>query len=182
MSWRLAVLLGLAIRLAKELSAFGLATTWSWGLKVSKYQDFFQTDASINPGNSGGPLFNLDGEVIGLNTAIASNSGGSDGIGFAIPINMVMRIVTDLIDVGYVKRGFLGVSMDGSFSPSKALDMGFDRGHGALISAVTPGSPADLAGLRENDLVIEFNGRKVLNDSHLVTLAELGPNRRKRFR
>lgn len=138
-----------------------------------KYQDFFQTDASINPGNSGGPLFNLDGEVIGLNTAIASNSGGSDGIGFAIPINMVMRIVTDLIDVGYVKRGFLGVSMDGSFSPGKALEMGFNRGHGALISAVTPGSPAGLAGLRENDLVIEFNGRKVLNDSHLVTLVSL---------
>lgn len=138
-----------------------------------KYQDFFQTDASINPGNSGGPLFNLDGEVIGLNTAIASNSGGSDGIGFAIPINMVMRIVTDLIDVGYVKRGFLGVSMDGSFSPRKALEMGFNRGHGALISAVTPGSPAGLAGIRENDLVIEFNGRKVLNDSHLVTLVSL---------
>lgn len=138
-----------------------------------KYQDFFQTDASINPGNSGGPLFNLDGEVIGLNTAIASNSGGSDGIGFAIPINMVMRIVTDLVDIGYVRRGFLGVSMDGSFSPSKALEMGFNRGHGALISAVTPGSPADLAGLRENDLVVEFNGRKVLNDSHLVTLVSV---------
>lgn len=142
-----------------------------------KYQDFFQTDASINPGNSGGPLFNLDGEVIGLNTAIASNSGGSDGIGFAIPINMVMRIVTDLVDLGYVKRGFLGVSMDGSFSPRKALEMGFNRGHGALISAVTPGSPADDAGIKENDLVIEFNGRKVLDDSHLVTqvsLAKMG--------
>ncbi|MFO0264927.1 MAG: S1C family serine protease [Planctomycetota bacterium] len=142
-----------------------------------KYQDFFQTDASINPGNSGGPLFNLDGEVIGMNTAIASNSGGSDGIGFAIPINMVMRIVTDLVDVGYVKRGFLGVSMDGSFSPRKALEMGFNRGHGALISAVTPGGPADAAGIKENDLVIEFNGRKVLDDSHLVTqvsLARLG--------
>jgi serine protease Do len=138
-----------------------------------KYQDFFQTDASINPGNSGGPLFNLDGEVIGLNTAIASNSGGSDGIGFAIPINMVMRIVTDLVDVGYVKRGFLGVSMDGSFSPRKALEMGFNRGHGALISAVTPGGPADDAGIKENDLVIEFNGRKVVDDSHLVTQVSL---------
>lgn len=138
-----------------------------------KYQDFFQTDASINPGNSGGPLFNLKGEVIGVNTAIASNSGGSDGIGFAIPINMVMRIVTDLIDVGYVKRGFLGVSMDGSFSPQRALDLGFSRGHGALISAVTPGSPAANAGILENDLVVEFGGRKVLNDSHLVTLVSL---------
>jgi serine protease Do len=111
--------------------------------------------------------------VIGLNTAIASNSGGSDGIGFAIPINMVMRIVTDLVDVGYVKRGFLGVSMDGSFSPRKALEMGFNRGHGALISAVTPGGPADDAGIKENDLVIEFNGRKVLDDSHLVTQVSL---------
>lgn len=138
-----------------------------------KYQDFFQTDASINPGNSGGPLFNLDGEVIGMNTAIASNSGGSDGIGFAIPINMVMRIVTDLVDLGYVKRGYLGVSMDGNFSPRKALEMGFNRGHGALVSAVTPGSPADDAGIKENDLVIEFNGRKVLDDSHLVTQVSL---------
>ena len=138
-----------------------------------KYQDFFQTDASINPGNSGGPLFNLKGEVIGVNTAIASNSGGSDGIGFSIPINMTMRIVTDLIDLGYVKRGFLGVSMDGSFSSQMALDMGLDRSHGALVSAVTPGTPAAKAGVVENDLIIEFGGRLVQNDSHLVTLVSL---------
>jgi serine protease Do len=138
-----------------------------------KYQDFFQTDASINPGNSGGPLFNLKGEVIGVNTAIASNSGGSDGIGFSIPINMAMRIVTDLIDLGYVKRGFLGVTMDGSFSSQMALEMGLDRSHGALVSAITPGTPAAQAGVVKDDLIIEFGGRLVQNDSHLVTLVSL---------
>jgi len=113
-------------------SPFGLSHSVSYGIISAlnrhdlelgpqgvKYQDFIQTDAAINPGNSGGPLMNLRGEVIGINTAIASNSGGNDGIGFAIPINMVMRIVSDLIDYGEVKRGFLGVSLDSAYGPEK---------------------------------------------------------------
>ena len=111
-------------------SPFGLSHSASYGIISAKgrrdlelgpqgvrYQDFFQTDAAINPGNSGGPLINLKGEVIGINTAIASNSGGSDGIGFSIPIHMAMRIATDLIDYNRVRRGFLGVSLDARYSP-----------------------------------------------------------------
>ncbi len=137
------------------------------------YQDFFQTDASINPGNSGGPLLNMRGEVIGINTAIASNSGGSDGIGFAIPINMAMRIVTDLIDNGYVRRGYLGVSMDSHFTPDVARSLGLRKTGGTRITAVTPGSPADAAKLVAGDVILEFGGKKIGSDSHLVTVVSL---------
>ncbi len=143
------------------------------GPRGVKYQDFFQTDAAINPGNSGGPLLNMRGEVIAVNTAIASNSGGSDGIGFSIPINMAMRICTDLIDHGTVQRGFLGVSMDGAFTPQQAFARGLDFNHGALISEVTPGSPAAEAKLQVGDIILNFNERPVGNDSHLVTLVSL---------
>lgn len=137
------------------------------------YQDFFQTDASINPGNSGGPLLNLRGEVIGINTAIASNSGGSDGIGFAIPINMALRIVTDLIDHGSVRRGHLGVSMDSNFTPEVALSLGLRKTGGTRITAVAPGSPAAEAKLLPGDVVLDFGGVRIGSDAHLKTLVSL---------
>ncbi len=163
-------------------SPFGLSHSVSYGIISARhrhdldlgpqgvqYQDFFQTDAAINPGNSGGPLINLKGEVIGINTAIASNSGGSDGIGFSIPMNMTMRVVGDLIDYGRVRRGFLGVSMDSRYDYSKASSLGLDLAYGALVTAVTPGSPAFHSELKIGDVILEYDGARVDNDSHLVT-------------
>lgn len=167
-------------------SPFGLSQSVSFGIVSAlnrhdlelgpqgvRYQDFIQTDAAINPGNSGGPLINLKGEVIGINTAIASNGGGSDGIGFAIPIDMAMRIVNDMIDYGEVQRGFLGVSLDARFTYERAKSLGLDSAQGALISAITPDSPAAQAGLKIGDVILEFDNQTVLNDSHLVTRVSL---------
>ena len=167
-------------------SPFGLSHSVSYGIISARnrhdldlgpqgvqYQDFFQTDAAINPGNSGGPLINLKGEVIGINTAIASNSGGSDGIGFSIPINMAMRVVGDLIDYGRVRRGFLGVSLDSRYDYSKAASLGLDLAYGALITAVTPDSPAFHSQLKVGDVILEYNGNQVDNDSQLVTQVSL---------
>ncbi len=169
-------------------SPFGLSHSVSYGIISAsnrhdldlgpqgvRYQDFFQTDAAINPGNSGGPLINLKGEIIGINTAIASNSGGNDGIGFSIPMNMAMRIVNDLIDHGTVRRGFLGVSLDARYNYAKARALGLDVAYGALITSVTPGSPAATAGLEVGDVILKLNGRKVNNDSQLVTRVSLTP-------
>ena len=167
-------------------SPFGLSHSVSYGIISAnhrhdldlgpqgvRFQDFFQTDAAINPGNSGGPLINLKGEVIGINTAIASNSGGSDGIGFSIPINMAMRVVGDLIDYGRVRRGFLGVSLDARYDYTKAAAIGLDVAHGALVTAVTPDSPAFSSRLQVGDVILEYNGKQVNNDSQLVTKVSL---------
>lgn len=167
-------------------SPFGLSHSVSYGIISAKgrrdlelgpqgvrFQDFFQTDAAINPGNSGGPLVNLRGEVIGINTAIASNSGGNDGIGFSIPIRMAMRIVRDLIDYGEVHRGFLGVSLDARYTPETGREMGIDYSYGTRVSAITPDSPAAEAGFRVGDVILEFNGVKIESDSHLVTVVSL---------
>ena len=167
-------------------SPFGLSHSVSYGIISAmnrhdldlgpqgvRYQNFMQTDAAINPGNSGGPLINLRGEIIGINTAIASNSGGNDGIGFSIPINMAMRIVNDLIDYGKVQRGFLGVSLDARYTYKKATSLGLNVAHGALISAITKNSPAASADLRIGDVILEYNGTRVDNDSQLVTKVSL---------
>ncbi len=134
-----------------------------------RYQDFLQTDAAINPGNSGGPLLNFRGEVIGINTAIASNSGGNDGIGFSIPGKMVRRVVGDLLQFGRVRRGFVGVTLDARYSPQKARAIGLDTAFGARISQIAPNSPASQADLQKGDVILSFNGTQIVNDSHLVT-------------
>ncbi len=167
-------------------SPFGLSQSVSQGILSAKhrrdlelgprgvrYQDFFQTDAAINPGNSGGPLVNLQGEVIAINSAIASNSGGSDGIGFSIPINMAMRVVSDLVDYGEVRRGHLGVTLDAGFNPQVAAARGWTFAHGALVAEVAPNSPAAQARISVGDVILEFDGKRVGNDSHLVTLVSL---------
>ena len=167
-------------------SPFGLSHSVSYGIISAmgrhdlelgpqgvKYQNFFQTDAAINPGNSGGPLINLRGEVVGVNTAIASNSGGSDGIGFSIPINMAMRIANDLVERGFVRRGFLGVSLDARYTPEKARSLGLGRSKGALISSITSNSPAAASDLRTGDVIVEFNNRPIIDDSQLVTTVSL---------
>jgi serine protease Do len=140
-----------------------------------RFQDFIQTDAAINPGNSGGPLVNLRGEVVGLNTAIASNSGGSEGIGFAIPIRMVMFVVRQLVETGVVSRAYLGVKLDNAFTQRSAQKLGMVRAVGAHVKEVTKGSPADAAGIRVDDVVVEFDGIPVEDDDHLVSLVSMTP-------
>jgi serine protease Do len=137
------------------------------------YQNFLQTDAAINPGNSGGPLVNLRGEVIGLNTAIASNSGGNDGIGFAIPINIAVSIMRQLVETGRVEFGFLGVQLDADFDLRAAERAGLPRLTGAHVTAVTAGSPAAAAGLQPGDVILRLDGTVVENDGRLISLVKL---------
>lgn len=129
-------------------------------LDPSTYQDYLQTDAAINPGNSGGPLINLEGQVIGVNAAIATQSGGFEGIGFAIPSNMAVHVARALIDHGKVIRGWLGVSIhDPSSEDVKSLHL--ENNKGALVADVVPDSPAAEAGLKKDDLVIMYRGRNI---------------------
>jgi len=136
------------------------------GLGIEGYEDFIQTDASINPGNSGGALVNLRGELVGINTAIFSQTGGNIGIGFAIPINLALQIMEQIVETGEVKRGFLGVSMQ-DISPALAEAFGLDRQRGAIINKVLEGSPADKAGLIAGDIVISTDGKQIRNANDL---------------
>jgi serine protease Do len=138
-----------------------------------KWQNFIQTDAAINPGNSGGPLVNLRGEVVGLNTAIASASGGNEGIGFSIPVNIVSRTARALVDNRDVPRGFLGVKLDINFNQQRAEALGLARLVGTRVSRVEPRSPAQQANLRVNDVILEFNGVRIEQDMHLISLVKL---------
>ena len=136
------------------------------GINPDGYEDFIQTDASINPGNSGGALVNLRGELIGINTAILSRSGGNIGIGFAIPVNMARSVMDQLIRYGSVKRGQLGVSMY-TVTPDIAHSLGLPSVVGALVSQVVDGSPADRAGIRTGDVITAVNGQPVKSNSEL---------------
>jgi serine protease Do/serine protease DegQ len=136
------------------------------GINPDGYEDFIQTDASINPGNSGGALVNLRGELIGINTAILSRSGGNIGIGFAIPVNMAHSVMDQLIRYGSVKRGQLGVSMY-TVTPDIAHSLGLPSVVGALVSQVVEGSPADHAGIRTGDVITSVNGQPVKSNSEL---------------
>jgi len=127
---------------------------------IADYEDFIQTDAAINPGNSGGPLVNTKGEVIGINTAIFSKSGGYQGIGFAVPSNMARLVMNQLIQKGKVTRGWLGVTIQ-EITPELSQKFGLKTAKGALIGDVAKGSPAEKAGLRRGDIILEFNGKKV---------------------
>jgi len=136
------------------------------GINPDGYEDFIQTDASINPGNSGGALVNLRGELIGINTAILSRSGGNIGIGFAIPVNMARSVMEQLIKFGSVKRGQLGVSMY-TVTPDIAHSLGLNNAVGALVSQVVEGSPAEKAGIRTGDVITSVNGQPVKSNSEL---------------
>ncbi len=148
------------------------------------YQDFIQTDAAINPGNSGGPLINLRGEVIGINTAIASNSGGNEGIGFAIPINLVKWVVGQLIEHKEVVRGYLGVGIQSlEDQPGLAKTYGLKEDKGVIISGVAKGSPAAKAGLKVDDVVLAINGKEVKNNKELASrVAMMRPGTKATFK
>jgi serine protease Do len=136
-------------------------------------QDFIQTDAAINFGNSGGPLIDVNGQLIGINTAIASQSGGNDGIGFSIPSNLARRVVNDLLERGEVQRAYLGVMLDPDFTPDKAKQLKLDRVRGARITEVYQASPAARAGLVADDVVLSFDGVEVIDENHLINLVSL---------
>jgi serine protease DegQ len=130
------------------------------GLDVEGYEDFIQTDASINPGNSGGALVDLDGRLVGINTAIIAPSGGNVGIGFAIPANMAKQAMQQLIEYGEVRRGRLGIGIQ-SLTPDLSEALGLDVKEGAVVNSVEPGSPADRAGMKSGDVVVEYHGEPV---------------------
>jgi len=127
------------------------------GINPDGYEDFIQTDASINPGNSGGALVNLRGELVGVNSAILSRSGGNIGIGFAIPVNMVKGVMDQLIKYGQVKRGVLGVNIY-NVTPDIAKEFGLTESSGALVAGVAPGSAADRSGVKTGDIITSING------------------------
>lgn len=133
-----------------------------------RIKDFLQTDAAINPGSSGGPLLNLEGDVIGINTAIASNNGNSSGVAFSIPINLVKRIMAQLLEKGSVARGYLGLQLAQAFEPADALKLGLDRVRGAWVETVYPQTPAADAGLQGNDVVLQADSVVIRNENHFI--------------
>jgi serine protease Do len=161
---------------------FGLGSTVTAGIVSAKgriigagpYDDFIQTDASINPGNSGGPLFNLNGEVVGINTAIFSQTGGNIGIGFAIPINMAKSVMSQLKDKGRVTRGWLGVTIQ-SVTPEIKEKFELTKVEGALVGEVVKNSPAEKAGLQRGDVIIRFDDKKVTEMSALPPIVAQTP-------
>ncbi|MCA9114311.1 MAG: Do family serine endopeptidase [Planctomycetaceae bacterium] len=149
----------------------GIISARGRGPGIAEREDFLQTDAAINPGNSGGPLLNLDGEVIGINTAISTRSGGYDGIGFAIPGNMARWVADQLIETGTVQRAYLGVAIQ-PMDNDLAEKFGVPVGQGAIVSQVMPDSPAAEAGLQAGDVVLSVDGKNVLNPRSLQGLVE----------
>ena len=167
-------------------SPFGLSHSVTHGIVSAKgrrdlelatdgvnFQDFMQIDASINPGNSGGPLVNLRGEVIGINTAIASTSGRNEGIGFTIPINMAMNVGRQLMEHGKVVRGFLGVSLDSQFGAAAAKELGLELPRGAHVTRIEKGSAAEGAKVQVGDVILRFAETWIEDDSHLVNQVSL---------
>ena len=146
------------------------------GLGIEGYEDFIQTDASINPGNSGGALVNLEGRLIGINTAILAPGGGNIGIGFAVPINMARQVMDQLVRYGQIKRGRIGVAIQ-DLTPDLERALGTRHTEGALIARVEPGSPAQRAGLKSSDLVVAVDGASIRDASELrnrIGLARIG--------
>ena len=164
---------------------FGLGQTVTSGivsalgrsnLGIEGYEDFIQTDASINPGNSGGPLVDLQGRVVGINTAILAPGGGNIGIGFAVPINMARRVMDQLISYGEIRHGRIGVAVQ-DLTPDLAQALGTRRTEGAVIARVEPGSAAERAGLRPNDIIVAIDGAPMRSGSELhnrVGLSRIG--------
>src|SRR5262249_21918573 len=140
-----------------------------------RIKDFLQTDAPINPGSSGGPLLNLDGEVIGINTAIASHNNSNSGVAFSIPLNLVQRITKELREKGSVSRGFLGLHLAPTFEPTDALKLGLDSANGALVDSVYPETPAATAGLKAGDVILQLDETPIRNENQLINMISSMP-------
>lgn len=157
-----AVAIGTPYGLSQTVTAGIISASGRSNIGIVDYEDFIQTDAAINPGNSGGPLVNIAGEVIGINTAIFSRSGGYQGIGFAIPVNMVKTVMDSLMTRGKVVRGWLGVVIQ-DLSPEMAKGFGLKETTGALIGDVLKGGPAEKAGIQRGDVIVAFDGKPIDN-------------------
>jgi len=140
----------------------GIISATKRDINAGPYDDFLQTDAAINRGNSGGPLFNMDGQVIGVNTAIISPSGGSIGIGFAVPSNSAVQVIDQLKQYGETRRGWLGVQVQ-NVTEEIATSLGLPEPKGALVAKVTPASPAATAGIEPSDVILKFDGQAIDN-------------------
>ncbi len=154
----------------------GIVSARGRDIRQGPYDDFIQTDAAINRGNSGGPLFNLDGEVIGINTAIYSPSGGSVGIGFSVPSNLAKTVVSQLREFGHARRGWLGVRIQ-QVTPEIAESLGLKDNQGAMVAGVNDGGPADKAQIRNGDVILKFNNQDVKemkNLPRIVAETEIG--------
>ncbi|MBP7074255.1 MAG: DegQ family serine endoprotease [Rhabdochlamydiaceae bacterium] len=172
--WVIAI--GNPFQLQASVTAGVISALGRQGLKITDQEDFIQTDAAINPGNSGGPLLNLEGKVIGINTAIASRSGGYMGIGFAIPSNMARYVMDQLVQKGSVTRGFLGIELQ---TVDKEIAEGFNlpKAEGVLITSVAKNSPAEKAGLQTGDIILELNGKAVKSrDTFRNQISMMDPN------
>ena len=156
----------------------GIISARNRDINLTRYDDFIQTDASINQGNSGGPLFNMDGDVIGINTAIISPTGTSSGIGFAIPSNAASTIIDQLIKYGETKRGWLGVRIQ-QVTKEIAVAAGLNEPRGAFIGGVSEDGPAKKAGIKTGDIILEFNGEKINTMRNLPrVVANTKPNKK----
>jgi serine protease Do len=171
----IALALGNPFGLGRTVTMGIVSATGRGGLGIEDYEDFIQTDASINPGNSGGPLINIRGELIGVNTAILSPSGGNLGIGFAVPSNMVRTVMDQIIKTGKVTRGYLGVSVQ-DVTPELAEAMKLKEPHGALVGDIDPNGPASQAGLQQGDVIIEANGKSIEDQRELrLMISSMAP-------
>lgn len=172
-------------------SPFGLNQTVTHGIisatnrgqislgSTIRLKEFLQTDAAINPGSSGGPLVDLDGKVVGINTAIASKSGSNSGVSFSIPANQVKRVAAQLIEKGVVTRGYLGVQLATALEPAEALRLGLTKVSGALVEIVHPNTPASAAGLRVGDVILQLEDIQVRDENHLInTVCALPPGQK----
>jgi len=147
-----------------------------------RIKEFLQTDAAINPGSSGGPLVDLNGEVIGINTAIASHNGSNSGVAFSIPINLVKRVMNQMLTQGAVQRGYLGMQLSAGFEVNDAVKLGLDRLQGALVEKIHAETPAATAGLQTNDVILQVESVTIRNENHLINLiSNLPPGQRIRM-
>jgi len=171
-----AIAIGNPFGLSQTVSIGVISATGRANVGVAQYEDMIQTDAAINPGNSGGPLVNIREEIIGINTAIFTRSGGYQGIGFAIPVNMVKTIMKDLVEKGKVTRGWLGVVIQ-DITPDLAKSFNVSVTEGVLVSEIQENSPAKEAGFERGDIVVEYDGKAIRDVNHLrnvVAQTEIG--------
>ena len=176
-----AVAIGNPFGLGQTVTSGIISALGRSGLNLENFENFIQTDAAINSGNSGGALVNLNGELIGINTAILGPNGGNVGIGFAIPTNMMKNLTDQIIEFGEVKRGMLGVQ-GGEITSELAEALGYSSSKGAFVSQVVADSPADKAGVKAGDIIVSLNGRNIESFSELrANIATLGPGKKVRI-
>src|SRR5437870_4433013 len=170
----IALAIGNPFGLGQTVTMGIVSATGRGGLGIEDYEDFIQTDASINPGNSGGALVNTKGELIGINTAILSGSGGNQGVGFAVPVDMVRQVMTQLKEKGAVTRARLGVFFQ-ELTPKLASALGVHASRGAVVSEIVPDGPASKSGLKKDDVIVALNGKEIDGRSLRLAVGSMAP-------